>query len=80
MWNLEIRHGDGGDIVFGGPGSVERDSGYAAAIGFELPDVEVSVSDERIVAGVIHLTRDDLVQIHEWTREALTSVSGRLSQ
>lgn len=74
IWNLELRHDDD-SLVFGGPGS-ERDAGYVAAVGFELPDREVSVSDERTVAGVIYLTHDDLARLHAWTTETLSSVRG----
>lgn len=63
--NLEIHVHDGGTLVLGGPGSVERDRGCVAALGFELPDRDVEVSDERTVAGVVYLTRDDLIRIHE---------------
>lgn len=71
--NLEIRDDDDGSLVLGGAGSVEREHGYVAAAGFELPDREVEVSDDRIVAGVVYLTRDDLRRIHEWTTETLAS-------
>jgi hypothetical protein len=68
--NLELRAEDGASLVFGGPGT-ERQRGYVAAVGFEVLDRDVEVSDDRTVAGVILLTEQQLAEVYAWVQVRL---------
>jgi hypothetical protein len=71
--NLEVRDLEGGELVLGGAGTAGREVAAVAAAGFLVPGDR----DTPTAAGVVYLSRDDLVRIHEWTTETLAATDPR---